>query len=261
MLNNNVRLIPYKLGSTSAKAIAQSLEVLRVAPDSATFKNKRRRTFINWGCSTPPIWWDESIHHTLLNQFNSVKKACNKLTTMVELTNQNVSCPSWTEDIEEAKCWILGGSRVYCRTILNGFGGVGIVVANIEEELVEAPLYTVGVKAGKEFRVHVFNNEVIDYAKKARRYNTTEDRASHIIRNYKSGWIFIREGVELPQILAETAIKAIQVLGLNFGAVDIALSRDETRCWVYEVNTSPGMTKDATTCRRYCKAIKEVLCQ
>jgi glutathione synthase/RimK-type ligase-like ATP-grasp enzyme len=202
---------------------------------------------INWGNSSHPNW-DAS---NCLNAPSAVAKAAHKLKTFLEFRNHNVPSPEFTTNTEEANQWIEQGHRVYCRKTLTGKGGDGIIVARSREELVVAPMYTKGVNAVAEYRVHVFNGEVIDTVKKARRNGESPNED---IRNHTQGWIFMRGGVEVSLEVRNAATEAVRSLGLDFGAVDVCKDANGTP-YVLEVNTAPGI--EGTTLSKYEEAITQ----
>jgi D-alanine-D-alanine ligase-like ATP-grasp enzyme len=53
--------------------------------------------------------------------------------------------------------------------------------------------------------------------------------------------VFCREQVEWTEPLVTEAQKAVNALGLDFGAVDIIYNGHEDKYYVLEVNTAPGM--------------------
>jgi glutathione synthase/RimK-type ligase-like ATP-grasp enzyme len=214
--------------------------------------------YINWGSSSIGLSTIPFSYDFLNHPFN-VSLASNKLLTLNQFRAYGVSCPEFTTDIEEAEYWADSESDVYCRTLLAGKGGEGIIVATNSEELVDAPLYTKRVNVGKEYRVHVFNGEVIDYAKKGRKRDS-EERASHLIRNYAKGWVFIRENIQLPESVREESCKAVESLGLLFGAVDVCTRKNqESQAVVFEVNSAPGFSEGSTTVKAYADAIRKYL--
>lgn len=83
--------------------------------------------------------------------------------------------------------------------------------------------------APKEFRVHVLKGKSIRISQKL----FTEDR-----KDYTT----IKPDEELPRkFLRRAAIAAVEALGLDFGAVDMLASDDQTQVWVLEVNCAPGL--------------------
>lgn len=201
---------------------------------------------LNYGCSAP-------IDHPVLNKPEAIHLASNKLLTFKHLRDSGYeNLPIFSENIEDAREWISNGKIVYCRTILTGSQGHGIVVARTEDELVRAPLYVQKVPRTKEVRVHVFMEQVIDFSEKRRRQDS---EVENDVRNLQNGWVFCRENVEIPDDAKDAAIKAVSLLGLDFGAVDMALNRGIPR--IFEVNTAPGMT--GTTLENYKNAIKNLL--
>lgn len=240
------------MGSESAKALAKELGVLRIYPYSSRYRYKPRHLIINWGCGNtehlstiPKEAW--------LNHPEYVNIAINKIKSLNCFRQADVPHPQFTTNKFIAQHWVEENNVVYCRTLLQGKGGADIVIANSTDSLVTAPLYTLGIKTKTEYRVHVFNGEVVDYVKKARRRG---ERPSHQIRNYSKGWVFVREGVQLPEACKKASIAAVQALGLHFGAVDVAtISDDETEVLVFEVNTACGFKYGSTTCNAYSSAI------
>lgn len=234
---------PYKLGSESARKLAERLQCKRISG------NKRVRSFskiINWGSSnTVEISAQRSLK--IVNNPAAVAIAKNKLKTMNALAASGV-VPAFTTDRSVAAGWLTSGACtvVYCRTVLDGHSGRGIVTATSVGALVSAPLYVQGISKAHEFRVHVGSGEVIDFAKKRRReggdYND-------LIKNLDNGWVFCRDGITLPSKVVAAAIKAVKTLGLDFGAVDVIYRERENTAWVLEVNTAPGL--EGTTLERY----------
>ena len=114
-----------------------------------------------------------------LNDPKNVALASDKLKffTHLEKVGEGVPVryPSFTKDKEAAKIWAKGGAVVICRTVLNGHSGAGIVVANSEEEVVDAPLYTLYVPKKEEYRVHVFNKKMIHSSRKARKKDVPDE--------------------------------------------------------------------------------------
>jgi len=67
----------------------------------------------------------------------------------------------------------------------------------------------------------------------------------YIIRSNRRGWKFV--GVNLPNVpvaLKNAAVKAVEVIGLNFGAVDCAIGMDNNP-YIIEVNSGPGLQGNA----------------
>ena len=239
-------IYPYNMGSKSAKALADILRTKRVYPDG-NYYHHPRHLVINWGNSIHPNWFTWS-RHPMLNYPDAVARSVNKLLTFNELYNM-VSIPQFTTSKEEALSW-LGESIVVCRTTLTGHSGQGIVLAENSEQLVDAPLYTRHVRHKREFRVHVFRQQVIDFSEKKR--NSTVENAVTLVRNHDNGWIYAREEVALPTQVKEEAVKAVEALGLHFGAVDVGYRVADNKAFVFEVNTSPGL--EGQTLINYAKA-------
>ena len=241
----SLKIFPYKAGSISAKRLARSLGVLRVRP---TYNAKRSDVIINWGNSHPPHfkWMDED-----LNKPHAIALASNKLHTFSELICKGFNdLPKFTTEIDDAEDWINNGYTVYCRTILRGHSGNGIVIANALNQLVNAPLYTVKTKHKHEYRVHVFRDQILDVQQKKKKIGHT---ISSGIRNHSNGWIYARTEINPPEELLVSSIQAVKLLGLDFGAVDIGHRVIDNKFFVFEVNTAPGL--EGSTLDKYTKAI------
>lgn len=210
---------------------------------------KRSRFVINWG-SSDPIYPHQC---TVINKPDAVGLASNKLRTFNYWSYAGVSCPEWTTDYDKALSWINDGATVFCRTRVQAHSGDGIVIATHPDHLVQSQLYTKYIKKKKEFRVHVFNNEVIDVQEKRRSMGSD---AGFLIRNHANGFVFCRDNIIEPSDLRDVAIQAVTSLGLDFGAVDIIWNEHYNKCYALEVNTAPGL--EGTTLERYTTKIKEL---
>lgn len=241
----SLKLFPYKIGSVSAKRLARTLGILRVSP---SYNARRKDVIINWGNSHPPHfkWMDED-----LNKPHAIALASNKLHTFSELICKGFNdLPKFTTELHDAEDWINNGYTVYCRTILRGHSGNGIVIADRLDKLVRAPLYTVKTKHKHEYRVHVFRDQILDVQQKKKRL---ESIGGSGIRNHSNGWVYARAEIAPTEELLSSARRAVNLLGLDFGAVDIGHRLIDNKLFVFEVNTAPGI--EGTTLDKYAKAI------
>jgi len=68
---------------------------------------------------------------------------------------------------------------------------------------------------------------------------------NQLVKSNDKGWVFKKvEDQNAPANLKETAIAAANAIGLQFSAVDCAVSEDGT-VWVIETNSGPGLKKTA----------------
>lgn len=222
-------LVPVNLGSRGAKALADKLsekvghKVFRVRP--------------------------ERIKNRIPFRF---RPGLDKLTQFKKFHENQISAPEFTTDRVVAAGWLRDGP-VVARTLLRSSEGRGIVIAENEEQLVAAPLYTRYVKKKKEFRVHVLNGQVLDIQEKRKKKEFENDNRDTRIRNVSNGYVFCREGVVEPDGLRHLAVQAVQALGYSLGACDIVYNERSNRCFVLEVNATPGM--EGTTLENYSNAI------
>lgn len=245
-----LKVFPYKLGSISAKSLANSLGVKRVR---LTYDARRRDVIINWGNSRPANF---KSHPNDLNSHSAIALACNKLKTFQELSSRGFeNLPDWTTSQYKALDWINEGSKVYCRTNLTGHSGHGIIIASEPEWLAIAPLYTKETKHKYEFRVHVFKGKVLDVQQKKRKRGLGPSGSG--IRNHSNGWIYARSDISIPSIITDASIHAVSILGLDFGAVDIGYRERDGKAFVFEVNTAPGLV--GTTLTKYTEAFNNYL--
>lgn len=246
-----VRLQPYKAASASARVLSRALGIKRVRLVRTRFRPRQRDVILNWGSADVLFPGANYINHP-----HAVDRATNKLTAMRVLTEAGVVVPPWTDMEIEAQAWLNDGVAVVARRMLRASGGRGIVVADPGDMLPRAPLYTQYVKKFDEYRVHVWDGEVIDIQQKRRRRGG-EQEVDQRVRNSAGGWVFCREEVQCPEVVIEQAVKAVRALGLDFGAADCGFTRKRGTACVYEVNTAPGL--QGTTERTYTRAAHESL--
>lgn len=182
----------------------------------------------------------------VVTSLTAVKDKIEQLTAFKE---NGVSCPAFTTDNPTA----LPGDMFFARTVVNGTQGAGIVKFHRDDPVPPAPLYVQYVPKSKEFRVHVFNGEVIDIQekRKSRNFPDPENRDKHI-RNHRNGYVYCRNNVTVIASLDSLAIKAVASLGYMYGAVDIIWSA-KNGLFVLEVNSKPGL--EGTTLTKYVDAI------
>ena len=208
---------------------------------------------LNWGNSSAPV--GTGPFASVSNSFASVALASNKLATFRALENKDgIRIPAFTTDPAVANTWRVDNQSVVCRTKLSGHSGDGIILSSgVDVELPRAPLYVQYIKKQKEFRVHVVYGEVIDVQEKRKRSDLPEGfETNYQVRNHQTGWVYCRENIEVPVDLRAMAIRAVQELGLDFGAVDLIYNEKRNESYCLEVNTAPGL--EGTTVNKYAEA-------
>lgn len=254
-------IVPYTMGSASAKALKQELKQLTGLPTllvrktSTKYQPRWTDYVINWGCSKEWPWINLNSkvgHATCVNKlkFFQVIDEHNKQ----EYTN-SINIPEWTTDIQVASNW---DTMYLARTKLDGHSGDGIIICEPNDEVMpNAPLYVKYKKKRHEYRVHFFKSKtsgevkVIDVTQKKKRKGA--ENLDTKIRNHQNGWIYAREDITEPDDLRAQALLTASVVDLDFGAVDLIWNEHENKCYVLEVNTAPGLT--GTTLNMYTQAI------
>lgn len=239
--SKSLRLLEEKLTNIGVKAVRRS--------KYSIYKPKPNDKVVVWGASQDPDWGNGNF----INNPKKVFIAANKLTTFNFLKEHNVSIPEYTVELNKAREWIQD-SWIVCRKLLRAYGGRGIVLAKTEKELVPALLYVRYQRKDKEYRVHVFKNNIIDIAeKKRKKLDNRPDNYNPYIRNYEYGWVYCRDNVILTEDIKQLAKDAVSALKLDFGAVDIIYNSKKNKAYVLEINTAPGL--QGTTLTNYVKAI------
>ena len=222
-----LRIVPYKKGSHSAKLLAQALSkrfgytVFRGPP-------RPNRINIRWGIP-------DGIGANKLSTFNAFKQ-------------HGVSCPEFTTDPGVAKKW-LATVPILARKYLNSSGGKGAVYLDRGSDLVPAPLYVKYIPKRKEFRVHVWGDNVILVQEKRKRRGADPDPK---IRSHENDWVFCVSDIVAPGDLLTVARMAVEAVG-HGGAVDVVWNEKLNKCFALEVNSAPGLCP--TTAKVYAEAM------
>jgi len=236
---------PYKMGSRSARLLQEKFNeagfrCLRIRHDG-NYRYRDSDLRINWGSSfSPSVLTGEEI-----NKPSAVKRASNKLKSFRTLTQGGVETPDWAEggrdEVPDLRYPLVA------RTLLEGHSGRGITIYDSREEVDIDPsrvkLWTTYTKKRYEIRTHVVADEVVRSARKMRRRDT--EQTDRRVWNHGNGYVFVPNNHMIPQEILSRgellAKKAVRVLGLNFGAVDLIYNGHYDQWYVLEVNTAPGL--------------------
>src|SRR5271154_6962934 len=108
-----MKIFPYKLGSESAKQLAQALNIKRIKPHGR-YAPTRFTKVINWGSS--------SFHFPSVNTVNeprAVAVASNKLLALEAMKQGGVSVVEFTSNASTVRGWLNLRSKVVVRHKLN----------------------------------------------------------------------------------------------------------------------------------------------
>lgn len=183
--------------------------------------------------------------------FRVTQQPLNKIEQFQRFVAAAVPCPRHATNVEAAKN--IDCKTLFARTLINSTNGRGII--EFEQSTAEyprAPLYTEYIPKKAEYRYHVFNGQVIDVQQKKKKRGFESERDTRI-RNVHNGYIYARDGITPPAGAAELAVRAVQAVGYQYGAVDIIYNELRNECFVLEVNSRPGLM--GTTLEKYVSAI------
>lgn len=250
-----VNIYSWNEASEGAKQLAAAMGIKRLKHEGSKYKGKPDKTVINWGSSSVP---DEVKKSKILNHPSVISVCADKLKFFKALSGQGVTIPDWTDDYDQAIKWVSDGHTVCARTVLSGHSATGLVLMDKDnpKTFVKAPLYTKYVPKKDEYRVHVVSGQVIDVQRKALRNGWLEEHGDNVnykVRNLANGFVYVREGFTAPKQVTEEALKAMAILKLDFGAIDVIFNAKKDTAYVLEINTAPGL--EGTSVDNYAKAL------
>lgn len=259
-------IYPWNMDSKGARVIRNQIPEARIIKHNGSTFVGSGKTVLNWGASSviPEVLNAKRI----FNHPDKVVLAANKLKffrRIDSLKKDTPRIPATTTDLTEAIAWVTEGHEVIGRAVLEGHSGEGILFSSdgITDQFKQCKLFVRYVKKKEEYRVHIAFGKLLYVQRKALR--THDDHGSPIdpktidwrIRNLNNGFIFQRNDVTFDDDVIEQAQRAIRVIGLDFGAVDVIWNEHENRAYVLEINTAPGL--EGTSITDYASAFRSAL--
>jgi hypothetical protein len=180
-------------------------------------------------------------------------QSVDKLTQYQWFFDNEIPALNFTDDFLTAHEWLQDGHVVFGRKYLKASCGKGIVVIEPgTEDLPICPVYTQYKKKKREFRVHVFKDQVVAVTEKKRRKEFDGVRDTKI-RNLANGYVFVQAVENEPEGLRELALRAARVSASDFRGVDVGYNQLKDELFVIEVNSAPGI--QGTNLTKYMEAI------
>lgn len=188
-------------------------------------------TLIRWG-SRATI---SPIPSRVINKLKALKLASNKLESLMILDSAGIRIPPYGAAPKSFPC--LARKEHHTQ-------GNDIVLCMQEADTRRAlnsgcTYFTSYIPTKAEYRVHVFDGEIIKVSQKVEDEESDEPIVPWI-RNHGHGYIFVNPRRPLSSADSILAIDAVINLGLNFGAVDLVVS-DNGIPYILEVNTAPSL--------------------
>lgn len=200
------------------------------------------RSIIRWG-SQQDLPSGSPCERTL-NGVGALSIASSKLRALEKMEAAGISACPWfsprrkTSSVSSLpELRELSPEGVVLGRSCHGSKGRDIRVFQPGEEPCGCELYTAYIPNTREYRIHVFQGEVIRVQGKY--LDFPEQHTNPYIKNYGQGFRFRAPDRELHKDRLETACAAVDALGLDFGAVDLLIGTDK-KCYVLEINTAPA---------------------
>lgn len=172
--------------------------------------------------------------------------------------NSGINALDFTINAAEANTWLDQGHTVVARKLTHSSEGKGIIICEPGEPVCPAPVYTKYKKKKKEFRVHIFKDQVVQVLEK-RRKSGYEGTADTKIRNTANGYVFCNGDVVEPDGLRDLALSASKVTNSDFRGVDIGWNEKKNELFVIEVNSAPGI--EGSNVGKYVQTILQQITQ
>lgn len=259
-------LVRYKKASKSAKGLSK---MLGAVPQPTAMVSS---LLINWGSGSPDYFYgvENMIGSVVLNPPKVVNLCRNKMRFFkaAQAAKDGPRTPKIIVTADEAVEAVKAGVVVFGRKETGSCGTDIVLYGDDPGAFVASDFWSVYKKKKSEYRVHVFKMkkgyESIDVQQKVLRKEDPEtgkpldvDKVNFMIRSHRNGFIFQRNNLEVPKDVFDQALKAAEVTGIDFGAIDVLWNESEGKAYVLEVNTAPGL--EGTTLENYAKAFTEVL--
>lgn len=174
------------------------------------------------------------------NSIEAIERTANKSAMKRWFQMHGIKSPKYLENNQVNRDRVLNGDlgeTVVFKTTYHSRGRGMVVSSNLDvtDNTVNG-YFEESQVSDREFRVHVMDGEAFYIDEKRPRENMDE---RPMIKNLKNGFKFRRPLKEYPNEVITESIKAVQALGLVFGAADVGLNDDGV--WIYEVNTAPSL--------------------
>lgn len=184
---------------------------------------------------------------TYLNDAFVVREYADKYKALIVLSEHGVSVPAFSKSPNTLTFPILRRPDKH-----SGGSGFELFRDTVELYPTQGKHYMQFIDAKAEYRVHVFGGDIIRISrKKARHENANTECKSHA-----NGWYFSKCDItRVSDRVKVEAIKAVEALGYDFGAVDIVVSKTGGDAYVLEVNSGAGL--DGSGIALYVERIKQ----
>lgn len=181
-------------------------------------------------------------------------QSVNKLVQYKWFQDNEIPALEFTVDRHLAMQWVTEGHTVFGRKYLNASCGKGITIFDKDNVLDMGgyPVFTKYKKKKREFRVHVFKDQVVAVVEKRKRKEFEGERDTKV-RNLANGYVFCQTVENEPEGLRALALQAAQVSPSDFRGVDIGYNQLKDELFVIEVNSAPGI--EGTNVNKYLEAI------
>lgn len=185
----------------------------------------------------------------VFNRAEAIARASDKRAAFDLLAAAGVPIPAYG-NVDDAAEWLADGDMVLGRTRRESRGR-GIVIYRPGDTLADGhEIYTRLVPDVRdEYRLHVVAGEVIRTQRK-------RGPGEALIRSHAAGYRYVGlVSRRLNRDRLDAATRAVEALGLDFGAVDLIVGRDGDAT-VLEVNTAPSCSP--LTLDGYSRALREL---
>ena len=177
----------------------------------------------------------------VINYAEAIKRSSNKWLSTLLFRQKGIPIPK----VITSASSITQEDLPVLRRNIHHTRGSDIKLINSLRNIPHGDYYSKFIDSKCEYRVHVFDDKVVRVQLKVKGEEPPREEMDGFIHNYENGFLLkdtYTHDLELEKSLFEPSIKAVKLLGLDFGAVDVLVGKDN-KPYILEVNSAPRLNK------------------